>query len=111
MTCLFKKWKKKTNNSTHVNSISSTYISSTNTNIIDKHAHTHTPKFSPPTLEKNPQSAHPHTQRTDIHIPITQIVKWAYHICYLLPQMKRILLMYAAIRRGTVYIGYLKPQF
>ena len=73
----------KNNNSTHVNSISSTYISSTNTNIIDKQAHTHTPKFSPPTLKKKPQSAHPHTQRTDIHInTITQIVKWAYHICY-----------------------------
>ena len=47
MTCLFKKWKKN-NNSTHVNSISSTYISSTNTNIIDKQAHTHTKILSPP---------------------------------------------------------------
>ena len=28
--------------------------------------------------------------------------KWGYHIHYLLPQMKRIRLMYATIRGGTV---------
>ena len=31
-----------------------------------------------------------------------QKTKWGYHIHYLLPQMKRIRLMYATVRGGTV---------
>ena len=51
----------KNNNSTHVNSISSTYISSTNTNIIDKQAHTHTKILSPHPRKKTTISSPTYT--------------------------------------------------
>ena len=56
-----------------------------------------TPSPPPPPPIGN-TAAHPRTQST-----FTQKkTKWRYHIHYLLPQMKRIRLMYATVRGGTV---------
>ena len=46
-------------------------------------------------------AAHPRTQST-LHTKKTKKTKWGYHIHYLLPQMKRIRLMYATVRGVTV---------
>ena len=59
----------------------------------------------PPTPGKKTPSAHSHTQHTDSHTnTITQKEKWVYYTNYSLPLMKRIRLMYATVRLGTVYM-------
>ena len=64
---------------------------------IEIQTNTHIPITPPPPPIGN-TAAHPRTQST-----FTQKKnKWGYHIHYLLPQMKRIWLMYTTVRGGTV---------
>ena len=55
------------------------------------------PKLPTPHPSVRNTAAHPHIHK--------KIAKWAYHIHYLLLQMKRIRLMYATVRGGTVCTG------
>ena len=62
---------------------------------IEIQTNTHIP-ITPSPIENT--AAHPRTQG----IYTQKNPKWGYHIHYLLPQMKRIRLMYATVRGGTV---------
>ena len=66
---------------------------------IEIQTNTHIPITPPPPPPIGNTAAHPRTQST-----FTQKIKtkWRYHIHYLLPQMKRIRLMYVTVRGGTV---------
>ena len=71
------------------------YILSTK---IEIQTNTHIPITPSPLVNT---AAHP-LHKAHLHKKKTKKTKWGYHIHYLLPQMKRIRLMYATVRGGTV---------